>query len=160
MPWDKLDIAQLQQMEFTQNLLALKREHPALWQDTYIHEQADPGAPSILWYNTSGELMQPLHWGQHHSRAVGYMVEQSSDDGFRKHYLTLFNASRDSLDFRLPPLPGIGSWQVLLNSCEVTGKPTAGAAEVALQCTLQPCSTLVLYASNHTESALSQENLI
>ncbi len=159
LPWDKLDLTQLQQLQFVQELIGLKTAHPALWLDAYIHESRNPAAPSILWYNTSGELMQPLHWGQHHCKAVGYLVQQSTADGSRLHYLTLFNAGRESVDFRLPTLGGVVNWQVLLDTDRHDGKP-ADTTAIAQQCMLPACSMLILHASGLTESDPKQEALL
>jgi glycogen operon protein len=160
LPWDTLGITQLQQLEFVQHLLGIKQAHPALWQDNYIHEPRDALDPSILWYNTLGELMQPLHWGQHHCKSVGYLVQQTTIDRRRLHYLALFNAGREPIDFRLPVLAGVSSWQLLLDTCRPDGKPAPGTVVLAQQCVLPACSMLVLHASGANQSDPNQEALL
>jgi isoamylase len=146
LPWDALDTRRQTQFAFTQYLLRIKRAHPAQWHDFYIHEPRDADAPAILWYNTAGELMQPVHWSQHHSKAIGYLV-RSTADGRRLFYLTLFNASREGVDFRLPQLDGVTSWEVLIDTFQPDGKPAPGVPVVAQECTLAACTLLMLHAS-------------
>ena len=160
LPWDTLDARQLQQLAFVRYLLGIRRTHPALWLDTYIHYTGEPGIPAILWYNTFGEVMQPVHWGQHHSKSVGYMVEQNTSNGRRVHYLTLFNASSDPLDFRLPVLPGVDSWQLLLDTSQPDGRPAPGLTVTSLQCAMPAYSTLMLHASSLSFSDSSQGALL
>lgn len=155
--WDALNDDQLQQFEFTQYLLSLKREHPLQWHDRYIHEPKDEHAPVILWYNTSGELMQPVHWGQHHGKAVGYFVRQSTADRRCLYYLTLFNAGREPITFRLPTLPGVASWQLLLDTTQAAGRPESLTLVTEPQCQLPPCSMLLLHAEGTAESHLAKE---
>jgi isoamylase len=149
-PWDEAGTAREHHVDFVRHLLSLKRVHPAQWHDTYIHESADPQAPAIRWYNTHGELMQPVHWSQHHCRTIGYLV-QSSVNGRRLHYLTLFNADRSPCDFQLPELPGVTSWEVLLDTCQADGRPAPGMVVIAQQCNLPACSVVLLHASGEIE---------
>lgn len=160
LPWDTLDAGQQQQLAFVRHLLSIKRAHPALWRDAYIHQTGEPQAASIQWYNTSGELMQPVHWGQHHCKTVGYMVEQNAANGMRLHYLTLFNAGREPLDFNLPILPGVTSWQLLLDTSQPDGRAAADVPQIALHCPMPAWSTRILHASSLPESNSSQGALI
>ncbi len=157
LPWDALDVTQLQQFEFVQHLLSLKREHPLQWHDRYIHEPENEHAPVILWYNTEGELMQPVHWSQHHCKSVGYFVRQSTADGRRLHYLTLFNAGREPIEFRLPLLAGVSSWQVLVDSSLPHGKPATDTLMHEI-CALPACSLVMLHASGTAEPDLAKES--
>jgi isoamylase len=155
--WDALDVPQLQQFEFVQHLLSLKRAHPLAWHDRYIHEPENELAPVILWYNTEGELMQPAHWGQHHCKSVGYYVRQSAAGSHRLHYLTLFNAGREPIDFRLPPLAGVSSWQALLDTTLPDGKPAADTP-VRESCALAACSLVMLHARGTPEPDHAKES--
>jgi glycogen operon protein len=158
LPWDVLDVAKLQQFEFVRQLLRLKRDHPLQWNDRYIHDPADEHAPVILWYNTGGELMQPVHWGQHHCKAVGYYVRQSSADGHQLHYLTLFNAGREPIEFRLPVLAGVDAWQVLLDTNRPNGQPEAEVPKHD-SCSLPACSLVMLHASSMPEPDFAKESV-
>jgi glycogen operon protein len=155
--WNALDARQLQQFEFVQHLLSLKRSHPLQWHDRYIHEPRDEHAPAILWYNKNGELMQPVHWSQHHSKSVGYVVRHSTADGLRLHYLTLFNAGREPIEFRLPAFAGVSGWHVLLDTAQVSGKPASAALLLDL-CALPACSLVMLHASGTVEPDPAQES--
>jgi isoamylase len=145
LPWDRLDEEQHEHLSFVRHLLSIKKSHPSIWQDSYIHETADPDAPAILWFNTNGEQMQPVHWGQHHMKALGYMVVLTAHSGPKDYYLTLFNAGNSPLQFRLPALPAIGDWQVLLDTCTGDGSPPAGAVRIFDHYTLQSHATVLLH---------------
>ena len=156
LPWDGTGH---QQFEFVQYLFSLKHSHPAQWHDFYIHEAPTPDDPAILWYNTEGVLMQPVHWSQHHCKAVGYLV-QSTREGRRLHYLTLFNADRAPIGFRLPPIAGTSSWQVVLDTVQADGRPAPGRDTVTQECLLPACSLLMLHASSAPDSDPAQETLL
>jgi isoamylase len=158
LPWNSLDADQLQRFEFVQHLLSLKRTHPEQWQNVFIHEPLTANEPEILWYNTAGEQMQPLHWGQHHCKAVGYLVRGAAG-GRRLHYLTLLNAGREPVDFQLPVIEGIGPWQVLLDTCQPDGRPPTDAP-VPAQCSLPACSLLMLHASGAAAPDHAKESVL
>jgi isoamylase len=155
--WERLNAAQISLLEFTRHLLSLKRAYPLLWQDAYIHDAGDPDAAAISWFNSSGERMQPAHWGQHHSRTVGYLVAQNSPDGTRHLYLSLFNAASMPVDFRLPEFDA-EPWQALLDTSQPDGKPR-GAMPAAVACVLPALSTLLLHARIPLRSQRTREIL-
>jgi isoamylase len=150
LPWDRLDPEQMQMLEFVRHLLGIKGAHAAICQDFYIHDSGDPDAPAILWYNISGELMQPVHWGQHHMKTLGYMVVMTVDPGTRDHYLTLFNAGSSAQQFRLPTLTAITDWLVLLDTCSEDGRPQADAARINGHYAMQPYTTVLLHTRTVT----------
>ncbi|MGA0805358.1 MAG: glycogen debranching protein GlgX, partial [Pseudohongiellaceae bacterium] len=117
--WD-LDEDRRNLLAFSCNLLALRRKHGCFWQDRYIHE-GDALGQGIHWLNPAGGIMQPMHWGQHHARALGYLIEHTAPEG-RYWLLTLFNAGSSPISFRLPARKtGCSDWQLLLDTSLADG---------------------------------------
>jgi pullulanase/glycogen debranching enzyme len=141
-------------------LFGIKHSHPDIWQDSYLHYTGEAGVSTILWYNMAGELMQPVHWGQHHCKSVGYMVEKNKEEGQRLNYLTLFNAGNSPLVFKLPDLPGVRDWQVLLDTSQHDGKPVSGNGRVIAEYALAAYSTCILHASTVESRNNTQESLL
>ncbi|HHX83358.1 MAG TPA: hypothetical protein GX696_10305, partial [Pseudomonadaceae bacterium] len=92
----------------------LRKRYSGFWPDRYVHE-GDAGGQEILWINTSGEIMQPAHWGQHHSRCLGYLVA-CAEEGLSTRLLVLFNAGNSPISFRLPLAGSDAGWQLLLDT--------------------------------------------
>ncbi|HTR00982.1 MAG TPA: glycogen debranching protein GlgX, partial [Candidatus Acidoferrum sp.] len=86
LPWDALAADQLALRNFTRNLLALKQEHPELWQNSYLHADGGVHHPVIRWLDSGGEEMQSRHWGQHNVHSLGYMMSPYGIAG-SMHYL-------------------------------------------------------------------------
>lgn len=135
------DYAQL--VAFVRNAITLRKQYCGFWPDRYVHE-GDAAGQEILWINMAGEIMQPVHWGQHHTRSLGYLI------GCREsgRLLVLFNAGQSPISFRLPPAHPAPGWQVLLDTglddgC--TGRPTA---PVQGQYSMLGHTTVVLLADN------------
>ena len=103
--------------------------------------------PEILWFNSSGDLMQSSHWQEHHTRTLGYMlVGDNPLTGQRDRMLTIFHADRGALAFRLPVIPGVQEWEILLDTATQTGIPDPNNCRVATRLNLFSCSTVVLLA--------------
>jgi isoamylase len=136
---------------FVRNAIALRKQYPGFWPDRYVHEN-DPAGQEILWINMAGEIMQPVHWGQHHTRSLGYLI------GCRGlgRLLVLFNAGQSPISFRLPPAQPAPGWQVLLDTglddgC--TGRPTS---PVQGQYSMLAHTTVVLLA-DYTSGTQNQQ---
>lgn len=158
--WGNLGDEQMQMLKFTQHLLAIKKQHAAMWLDEYIHDTGDARAAAILWFNSSGEQMQPGHWGQHHVRTVGYLVVTAEVDGERQYYLTLFNAGSSAQLFKLPTFADIDLWLVLLDTSVETGMPPPDARDMDGQFLVSAHATVMLQARASLNNHGPQESLI
>ncbi|MDR0781649.1 MAG: glycogen debranching protein GlgX [Pseudomonadales bacterium] len=111
-----------QQLAFTRRLLAFKQAQPWIWPPNYVHENVNPQDPVILWFNRDGEIMQPMHWGQHQTRTLGYLVGEFAQSPSRR-MLALFNAGSSPLDFTLPYAEEGLRWTLVLDTRFDTGLP-------------------------------------
>ena len=97
--------------DFTQRLIALRREHPVFRRRQFL-EGSDPegsGLPDVWWFRADGRRMTKRDWNeQRHGRDVpqrrtrsprpGPHGEKVEDDSF----LLLFNAHHEDVTFTLP----------------------------------------------------------
>lgn len=117
--WENLDSPLL---AFTRHLLQLKRSHPLLWNNSYLHESTDVHEPVIRWIGSDGEEMQSRQWAQHHVHHLGYLISPLGTGG-SLHYLVLLNADARPVEFVLPLRDEVAGWRVLLDASLADGKP-------------------------------------
>jgi isoamylase len=154
MDWSESeDAAQLE--AFTRNALALRRSEPCFWLDRYIHD-GDATGQGILWLNPYGEIMQPAHWGQHHARALGYLIEHRSAAG-RRWLLTLFNSGNSPLSFRLPTQLVPVGWQLRLDTSLADGVSGIKSGLVHEQYSMLAHTAVVLLAQEAGPDLQQQE---
>ncbi|NDK57491.1 glycogen debranching protein GlgX [Pontibacter fetidus] len=107
--WEKAD---KQLLDFTQKLIALRKQHPVFCRRRWF--QGTPikglGVEDIAWFLPDGTEMTDEHWSHdfakslavymngHGLRSVGPKGEQMIDDDF----FVIFNAHHEPLKFRLP----------------------------------------------------------
>lgn len=145
--WNKLGNEQRDMLGFTRYLLSLKKNHPSIWCDRYLHDSGKPEEPAIRWFNAAGEQMQPVHWGQHHARTLVYVVSPVGIGGDH-HYLVLFNAANETVDFKMPLLQEVGCWQTLLDTSLPDGKPLPETPLCSLEVSMVPYSCIVMLGHN------------
>ena len=149
--------------EFTRNLLRLKKRFPWMWLDNYIHDTGRSGESGIFWFNRTGELMQPAHWGQHQSKTVGYLVQHSKADQGKtrlERMLTIFNAGNTPIRFTLPYASQIESWELILDTSLVNGYPPENNRMITGHYPMLACTTVVLHAAVMAAKDVNQESLL
>jgi isoamylase len=152
--WD--DAREYEQLViFTRNLIAIRKSHPEFWLDRYIHE-GDAKGQTILWINTSGEVMQAINWGQHHSKALGYLIEHRGKDT-RQRLLVLFNAGNSPISFRLPSNSGEQGWLMLLDTGLDDGISGLMPNLVQGQYSMLAHTTVVMHAQSDQTNTMQQE---
>jgi isoamylase len=148
--WDQISRDGLNQQGFVRHLIGLRKQYRLLFPDVYVHEAIEPGAPTIEWFNNSGEPMQARHWQEHHARTLGYLVSVTHPtQQTRVRMLSVFHAGRDAISFWLPRLDGISHWEILLDTASFTGQPDPDNCRVDSKLNLFSCSTVVLLAHLH-----------
>ncbi|GAB3602099.1 glycogen debranching protein GlgX [Microbacterium aureliae] len=124
--WESVDQPLL---EFTAAVARLRRDHPTFRRSRFFNgrpvrrEEGAP-VPDIVWLRPDGSVMQPEDWDSGFGRAVGVFL---NGDGIRerdrrgetlsdKHFIVLFNAGDDAVDFTLPAVEYSPKWDVLVDT--------------------------------------------
>jgi isoamylase len=126
-------------VEFTAALSKLRREHPSFRRGRFFNGRPvrrEEGAPipDIAWLRPDGTEMQPEDWDSGFGRAIGVFL---NGDGIRErdrrgqpitdeHFIVLFNAGDDIIDFHIPDVAYSPKWDVLVD----TGGVLAGGAPI------------------------------
>jgi glycogen operon protein len=124
---------------FTQRLIRLRRDHPALRRRRYLQGRlvrgADDQLGDVAWFTPGGEVMTEQDWDAGFAQSLtvflngGAITEADRrgqpirDDSF----LLLFNASPRELEFILPPARYGESWETVLD----TARPAERFEDVA-----------------------------
>ncbi|MCT2085215.1 glycogen debranching protein GlgX [Microbacterium enclense] len=142
-------------VEFTAALARLRKEHPTFRRSRFFDgrpvkmEEGD-NIPDVVWLRPDGTLMQPEDWDSGFGRAVGVFLngqgirerdrrgETISDD----HFLVLFNAGDEPVDFHVPAIQYSPEWDVYVDTAGERANTEPIAPGEALQ--LEPKSLIVL----------------
>ncbi|WP_242864326.1 glycogen debranching protein GlgX [Microbacterium testaceum] len=116
-------------IEFTAALARLRKQHPTFRRSRFFDGRPvkmEEGAPipDVVWLRPDGSLMQPEDWDNGFGRAVGVFLngqgirerdrrgESISDD----HFLVLFNAGDEPVDFVLPDFEYAPEWDAYVDT--------------------------------------------
>ncbi|MFS0792741.1 glycogen debranching protein GlgX [Microbacterium sp. 1P10AE] len=142
-------------VEFTAALARLRKEHPTFRRSRFFDgrpvkmEEGD-NIPDVVWLRPDGTLMQPEDWDSGFGRAVGVFLngqgirerdrrgETISDD----HFLVLFNAGDEPVDFHVPDIQYSPEWDVYVDTAGERANTEPIAPGEALK--LEPKSLIVL----------------
>ena len=142
-------------IDFTAALARLRKEHPTFRRSRFFDgrpvkmEEGD-NIPDVVWLRPDGTLMQPEDWDSGFGRAVGVFLngqgirerdrrgEAISDD----HFLVLFNAGDEPVDFHVPDLEYSPEWDVYVDTAGERANTEPILPGEALQ--LEPKSLIVL----------------
>lgn len=155
--WASIGDREKSQQEFTGHLIALRKRFAHLFFDRYIHDSAEDKDAEISWYNSSGEKMENAHWQEHNARTLGYLLSATNPDTNKRDLLfVVFHSDRTARRLRLPTLPNVTQWEILLDSASRTGQPKPDNCHVMTTLNLFSCSTMVLLAQyNDNPSSVS-----
>ncbi|MBD3941545.1 glycogen debranching protein GlgX [Microbacterium sp. NEAU-LLC] len=149
--WIDWDAADRPLLEFTAAVSRLRRDHPTFRRRRFFEGRPvhrDVGAPvqDIAWLRPDGTLMQPEDWESGFGRAVGVFLngagirekDRRGDPIRDRHFIVLFNAGDDIIDFSIPIVEYSPDWEIVID--------TAGErADLAL---VSPGDTLRLAAKS------------
>ncbi|HEV7147292.1 MAG TPA: glycogen debranching protein GlgX [Pedococcus sp.] len=124
----KLDQDQVDLITFTQQLVRLRREHPVLRRRRFFAGSASHGGESeigeIAWFEPNGTHMDEDSWANGYARSVmvflnGQAIPELDTRGQRTvddHFLVIFNAHSEPLDFTLPDADYGDGWTVVVDT--------------------------------------------
>ena len=123
--WDLNDDQQAL-LEFTQQLLRLRREQPLLRRPKFSQGHLLPGCKvkDLTWLRTDGEEMGEEEWQTSFIRALGARlagdilnaVDERGEPYTRDAILLLMNAHHEDIPFTLPGGIGDGCWDVVVDT--------------------------------------------
>jgi len=153
MDWDLGD-AQTTMLEFTREVVRLRREHPVFRRRRFFAGSPEHGGESelrdIAWLNPGGTHMEDDAWQNSQARAVQVFLngdaiaepdlrgEQIVDDSF----LVLFNGQPEPATFTLPDAEYGQTWTAVLDTDSQV--PIGATAEAGSEVTLARSSVVVL----------------
>jgi isoamylase len=127
--WDHVDEDLL---EFTKQLIALRRAHPAFRRRRWFYERPIRGTPDVGWVKHDGTEMSDEDWDAGFARSVGMFLNGDAihavDERGRRvvddSFLLLFNAHEEPIEWTLPCQWG-DSWELLAcTTADREGPPT------------------------------------
>jgi glycogen operon protein len=125
--------------DFTATLSALRRAHPVFRRRRFFSgrpAQAGPGGlRDIVWLTPSGREMSDADWHGGYARSLAVFLngEAMTERGTRgepvrdNHFLLLFNAHSDAVQFALPGADHADGWHVVVDTAARPGRPGTGA---------------------------------
>lgn len=150
-PWQE------EQLEFTRNLLRLRRENalyrPQVFAETLEGDHADALVHSdgshrtLLWFSPTGKLTSDDEWDDPNVQSVGLFLANNTardDAAPQVSSLLLLNGSSEPVDFTIPDhAPTPQNWQLQFDTAqsESTGQTSLSVGEIV---TLAPLSCALL----------------
>ena len=153
-------------LEFTRKLIALRKIHPAFHRRNFFQGRAikGEGVDDILWLRPDGQEMTDTEWHEQSPRYLGMFLDGQGlgevDDRGKavkdKDFLVLMNAHHEPVSFRLPVLKPGESWISLVDtSCECPAHSEC-RHESAATYELSARSLAVLVADSHGQINLTE----
>ncbi|HUW97778.1 MAG TPA: glycogen debranching protein GlgX [Acidiferrobacter sp.] len=128
--WD-LGAEQQKLLDFTQNLIQLRRDHPSLRRKLFFRGQAMTSSPikDVTWFHPDGREMGAEDWEQADAHCLGlYLAGTELTDRDAQgqpvkdeDFLLLLNAFQEEVSFALPSLNKEASWKCLLDTAQDEG---------------------------------------
>ncbi|WP_353828487.1 glycogen debranching protein GlgX [Agromyces sp. SYSU T0242] len=116
-------------IEFTAAVAKLRAEHPTFRRSRFFDgrpvRQAEGGpVPDIVWLRPDGSVMTPEDWDAGFGKAIGVFlngqgIRERDRRGERivdRHFIVLFNAHDDTVEFTIPEHELSPEWEVLIDT--------------------------------------------
>jgi isoamylase len=160
--WD-LDKDQMGLLEFTGGLINLRRNHPVFRRRRFFAGDASHGGASSLgdieWFTPDASEMTETAWSSGYARSLmvflnGDAIPEPDAMGRRitdDHFLLMFNAHNDAIDFRVPPVAYGTHWAVRLDTTQAKVDPTGEIWEAGTTHAVAAHSMVVLSTADVPE---------
>ena len=105
-------------VEFTSELIKLRKRFPALCHSEFIHQPEDQYDNGFIWYSRHGEPMAKRQWSEFEARTLAVVLTCETLPPYQhpQALLLLLNADERSQQFVLPVIDGFNQWQPLINT--------------------------------------------
>ena len=137
--WYDWQSADEQLLAFTQKLLKIRREHPALHRRKFFSGRTIRGEDvrDIIWLRFDGHEMTDVDWQSSETQSMGIFLD---GDGLNDvdamgnpvrddNLLLLLSSSYVDLPFTLPALGGCDAWELLLDTFDDAAQESVTAGE-------------------------------
>ncbi|MCW5891776.1 MAG: glycogen debranching protein GlgX [bacterium] len=112
--------------DFVRRLTRLRGDTATLRRTRFVDGRFDPelGTKDVTWVNATGAEMQETDWADGNTRCFGMLLDgRAQTTGVHQRgedatILLVLNAHHDVVLFTLPPVPGDGTWSVLVDTHE------------------------------------------
>ncbi len=126
--WD-LDEHRQRLLDFTRNLIALRRAHPNLRRRKFFQDREvrHSSLKDIGWYGDNGEEMTPEQWSADWMRSIALMYNGNTLDQVDEmgqpiaddSFLILLNSYHDCVTYTLPPSPRGKGWTLVMDTHDI-----------------------------------------
>jgi isoamylase len=106
--WDAVDVELL---EFTQSLIRLRREHPALRPRWYRYAPAEGVTDTVVLKRSDDQEFSDDDWDNPDARTIAFVLGHAGADSFA----LLLNSAENGVEFQVPEAPG-GEWELAASS--------------------------------------------
>lgn len=108
-------------LAFTKNIIALRRQYPALHRAHFFgHGVKEGELPDTTWFQPTAEIMEEGHWQTGFAKTIGKQFRsETGEDGV---FLLLINAHHEAVPFTIPPERFGSHWKRLID----TARPDEG----------------------------------
>ncbi|SLM89297.1 glycogen debranching protein GlgX [Brachybacterium nesterenkovii] len=159
MHWE-LDEDQQEMLDFTRQLIALRKAHPIFRRRRFLQGVVRDGAvselPDVAWMRADGQLMQDADWNDGLNKCLtvflnGSAIPEPNARGERvidDSALLVFNGSGNGVDFTLPPAEYGEEWTVVTGTGDVLaiGERIPAGATIT-----RPEFSILILGRKHTE---------
>jgi isoamylase len=152
--WFDWESADQDLLEFTRQLIRLRKEHPVFHRRRWFQGRPIHGAnvTDIGWFTPDGNEMAEKQWNEGFAKALGVFLNgegiQSPDPrGERvtdESFYVLFNAHHEAIEFTLPKQDWGEEWVVALDTVNIHLEEEAGRHYAGQQVTVESRSLKVL----------------
>jgi glycogen operon protein len=135
----KLDEPRKRLLEFTSQLIKLRRDHPNLHRRRFFQDREIRGSVvrDIAWYGTDGNDISDDAWSEEWNRSIGLMLNGQTlqvmdDEGHPvvdDSFLILVNAAAEGVEYVLPDPPDGNPWRQVLDTENIENPFLEAAAE-------------------------------
>ena len=164
--WENVDSGLI---DFTSALARLRRDHPTFRRRRFfdgrpVRREEVERIPDIVWLRPDGTQMQPEDWDSGFGRSIGVFL---NGNGIRErdrrgepitdaHFLILFNAGDEPVEFILPDVEFSPNWDVLVDTAGTLAntEPVRPGAGVEL------ASKSVVVLSEHVEEEVEVDRFV
>lgn len=164
--WEHVDASLI---DFTSALARLRRDHPTFRRRRFfdgrpVRREEVERIPDIVWLRPDGTQMQPEDWDSGFGRSIGVFL---NGNGIRerdrrgepitdRHFLVLFNAGDEPVEFRLPDVDFSPNWDVLVD----TAGTLANTEPVHPGAVLELAAKSVVVLCEHVEEEIEVDRFV